>query len=304
MRTVVPPVIQISAPDARDFEITIDFTAGEGDPSRVFRAMSGLIDAMKSFDAHLAEAFDSSLDATLVLEEVSAGSVRAKLRNVIIGVPDEALKDGDWKKLMGHFLLRGKYILLKWLDETPKLEHRDDIRVLEGELLSAAEETNLKQLPAYAPPRAEVLLSDIQAIQRSMAVLEEQDTACYSYDDKTIEFNRDLSVSEEIVREVLTREILKQAGTRIVKVKKPDYLGQSMWGLQFDGRAIDAKISDSDWLDRFQSRQIDVRPGDSLKVTLYEEISYGYDGEVVHRHYEVEKVHETIRPSRQGGMAF
>lgn len=297
-------VHEVGSSEPRDFEITIDFVPGEGDPSRVFRAMSGLIESMKSFDAHMAEAFDSSLHASLVLEEVDAGSIRAKLRNVITGVPDEALRDGDWKKLLGHFLLRGKYILLKWLDEKPMLAHRDDIRVLEGELLRAAEETNLKLLPAYSPPRAEVLLADIHSIQESMSLLEVQDVASYSYDGKTVEFNRDLAISGEIVREVLTREVVKQSGTRVVKVKKPDYLGQSMWGLQYDGRAIDAKIYDTDWLGRFQSRHIDVRPGDSLKVSLYEEISYGYDGEVVHRHYEIEKVHETIRPSKQGGMPF
>lgn len=298
------PVDQLPIPDALDFEFTIDFVAGEGNPARVFQAMSGLINAMRAFDAHLAEAFDSSLDAELVLEEVSAGSLRARLRNIIVGIPDEAIKDVDWKKLLGHYLLRCKYVLLKWLDETPKLTDRSDIRVLEGDLLRAAEETNLRQLGAYAAPSAEVLLADIQAIQRSMEVLEDQDAAFYSYNDKVIAVNRRLLLSDMTVRDVLTRNVVKQSSTRVVKVKKPDYLGQSMWGLQLDGRAIDVKIGDSDWLVLFQSRQVDVSPGDSLLVTLYEEISYGYDGEVVHHQYEVEKVHETIRPPRQGGLTF
>lgn len=102
----------------------------------------------------------------------------------------------------------------------------------------------------------------------------------------------------------LTKEIVKSSGKRVVKVKKPDYLGKSMWGLQYDGRAIEAKIVDLDWLARFQSRQIDVRPGDSLRVILYEEISYGYDNEVVHRHYEIEKVDDVIRPPSQNKIAF
>jgi hypothetical protein len=194
--------------------------------------------------------------------------------------------------------------MLKWLEETPKISHRDDVRVLEGELLLAAEETDLKQLPAYAPPRTELLLSDVQAIRAGLDVLAEADTASYSYAGESIRFNRDLEISNEIIREVLTKEVVKTSGPRIIKVKKPDYLGQSMWGFQYDGRAIDAKVADSDWLAKFQARLVDVRPGDSLRVILYEEISYGYDGEVVHRYYEIEKVDGILHPPTQSAIDF
>lgn len=187
------------------FEITIDFKPGEGDPARVFKAMSGLIDALSNLDSHLAGAFDISLDASLILDEVEAGSIKGKFRDVIAGIPDEALKDGDWKKVLGHFLLRSKYALLKWLDETPKITSREDVRVLEGELLLAAQETDLKRIPAYAPPRAEVLLSDAHAIRESLDVLSESDTATYSYAGKSIRINRDLEISNEIVRDVLRK---------------------------------------------------------------------------------------------------
>lgn len=290
--------------DNNTFEITIAFKPGEGDAKRVFKAMSGLIDAMNALDSHLAAAFDVSLEASLVLDKVEAGSIKGVFRDVIAGIPDEAIKDAEWKKILGYYLLRAKYSLLKWLDETPKISHRDDVRTLEGELLRAAQETDLKRIPAYAPPRTELILSDVHAIKESLDVLTESDTATYSHGDQSIKFNRDLEISNEIIREVLTKEIVKSSGKRIVKVKKPDYLGQSMWGLQYDGRAIDAKIADSDWLAKFQTRQADVRPGDSLRVVLYEEISYGYEGEIVHRYYEIEKVDGIIRPPAQNTIAF
>ena len=77
-----------------------------------------------------------------------------------------------------------------------------------------------------------------------------------------------------------------------------------MWGFVYDGKSIDAKITHDEWLYEFQARKLPVNPGDSLKVTLYEEISYGYEGEIVHRHYEVEQVHEVIKPPTQSGMVF
>jgi hypothetical protein len=290
--------------DDNTFEITIDFTPGEGDPTRVFKAMSGLVDALTALDSHLATSFDVSLDASLVLDKVEAGSIKGIFRDVISGVPDEAIKDAEWKKILGHYLLRAKYALLKWLDETQKISHRDDVRVLEGELLLAAEETDLKRIPAYAPPRTELLLSDVHAIRESLDVLTESDTATYSHGGKSVKFNRELEISNEIIRDILTKEVVKSSAKRIVKVKKPDYLGQSMWGLHYDGRAIDAKIADSDWLAKFQARQVYVRPGDSLRVFLYEEISYGYEGEIVHRYYEIEKVDGIIHPPTQNTIAF
>jgi hypothetical protein len=175
---------------------------------------------------------------------------------------------------------------------------------LEGELLRIAEETDLKKLPAYRAPTAGEILTDIHAVQESLSVLGDRDVATYRYGENEVEFNQDLNISNEIVREVLTKEVVKSSAQRIVKVKKPDYLGQSMWSFQYDGRAIEAKISDADWLVKFQSRAIDVRPGDSLRVLLYEEISYGYEAEIVHRHYEVENVYEIILPPKQHRIDF
>ncbi len=287
-----------------EFEISIDFKRGDGDPSRVFRAMSGLIDAFQSIDTHLANSFDISLDASLVLEEVEAGSIKATFKDVIEGLPDEALKNSEWKIIFGHLLLHSKYTILEWLNNRTEITHREDVMVLENQLVKIAEETDLKLLPAYAAPSAEMLLSDIHSVQESLEYLLEEDSASYKYGDKKVNFNRDLNISNEIVREVLTKEIVKSSGKRIIKVKKPDYLGQSMWAFQYDGKSIEAKIVDSTWLAKFQGRAAEIKPGDSLSVMLYEEISYGYEGEVVHRHYEVENVYEIIKPPTQQNIGF
>lgn len=282
--------------ESNEFEITIDFARGEGDPARVFQTMSGLIEAFQSLDSHLLSTLDVSLQAQLVLDEVETGSLKARFRELIEGIPDQALEDGNLKKIIGHFLLRSKYAVLKWLEEKEQIEGRDEVRVLERELEAIAADTNINLLPAYSAPRPEALLSDVRSVQQSLGYLKKGDSATYSYSDAKVSFNRDLNISNEVVRDVLTKEILETSGERIIKVKKPDYLGQSMWAFQYEGRAIEARISDEDWLGGFQSRSIDVKPGDSIRVVLLERISYGYENEVVHHHYEVEKVYEVIRP--------
>jgi len=287
-----------------EFEIWIDFQRGKGDPARVFKAMSGLIESFESINSHLASTYDSSLNATLVLDEIESGSIKAKFRDFIEGLPDEALKEAEWKKIIGHFLLKSKYVLLEWLKDREEIVDREDVRVLEGELVKVAEETDLKLLPAYSAPQVEVILGDIHSVQESLAHLEIEDKAIFRYESNEIEFNQKLNISNEVVRDVLTKEVVSSSGEKIVKVKKPDYLGQSMWAFQYDGRSIEAKITDQGWLSEFQSRITDIKPGDSLRVILYEEISYGYEHEVVHRHYEIESVKEIIKPSSQSKMTF
>lgn len=72
--------------EENEFEIKIDFKPGEGDPARIFKAMSGLIDSFQSLDSHLASSFDVGLDASLVLDNISAGSIKAKFRDLIEGL--------------------------------------------------------------------------------------------------------------------------------------------------------------------------------------------------------------------------
>ena len=65
---------------------------------------------------------------------------------------------------------------------------------------------------------------------------------------------------------------------------------------------IEAKVNHGDWLMRFQANQEQVNPGDSLRVVLFEEISYGYDNEIVHTEYEVREVLAIIRGTHSQQM--
>jgi hypothetical protein len=58
--------------------------------------------------------------------------------------------------------------------------------------------------------------------------------------------------------QLVTRETLASAGERILKVKKPDYLGTSKWGFKYAGHMVEAKVADEAWLKRFQNNQENV----------------------------------------------
>jgi len=80
-------------------------------------------------------------------------------------------------------------------------------------------------------------------------------------------------------------------------VKKPDYLGNSMWEFRLDDHPIEAKILDEAWLERFRRGHVPLRPGDALDADVRSELFRGFEGNVVVTRYFVQRVHGIVRGS-------
>lgn len=283
-----------------EYELYLDYQRGEGDPSRVFHAMGGMIDVLSVLDKDLGAVISASCEPSIVLTDIESSSLRSKLRDVLKDLPDEALGDGNVRKIIGHFLVKAKYAIIRWCEENESVEDIEDIRSLEVQIDKLAREADVKQLPAYSPINRKALLHHINDMTNVMSALEEKDSLEYRSSFGRSRFNGNLAISPEVITNVLTSEIVIRRGSHILKVKKPDYLGNSKWSVRHQGHSVDAKIADTAWLSEFQSGQIALQPGDSIRADLKEEVAYGYQGEVVHTWYEVEKVHEVIPGPRRG----
>lgn len=257
--------------------------------------MAGLIESIQSIDSHLGACVGVGVRTSLVLEDIEATSLKAKLKSTIEAIPDEHLKSGDIKKLIGHYLLKGKHKILDWCSNRNEITTREEVKQLENDLQLLAESTNIKQIPAYSSINTANLLTDIAEIKNALNYLGADDQATLRSPEGISQYNPKLVVPDRIVQEIVTRETLASTSERIIKVKKPDYLSQSRWVFKYSGHMIEAKISDADWLLKFQSKEVHLQPGDSLKALLREEVSYGYDSEIVHTEYEVVKVMGVIR---------
>ncbi len=279
------------------FDIYIDYVKGDGDPSRVFHAMGELIDTFAQLDQALAGVILDAPQTELVLEDVTAASLKSRLRNVIGGIPDDALKDGEWKKILGHFLVQAKYIVCDWLKENPQITDLDQVQTLQERIQLAAEQIQARHLPIYRPIDNKNLLGVIAEIDRSISLLDQRDTVRYESPYGNIELPHIQHVHEDLIRQLLTKEIIISDDERIVKVKKPDFLGRSQWVLKYAGHSIYASIDHAEWLSAYQSGEIEVKPGDSLRVLMHEEVFYGHNMEVVHVTHSVRRVLEVIGPS-------
>jgi hypothetical protein len=110
------------------------------------------------------------------------------------------------------------------------------------------------------------------------------------------EFNLLLNWAPNELLSIATKETIKFENMQMnLIVKRPDYLGTSMWEFRHGKAPISAKIADVDWLQRFQARAVDVRPGDALKCKVAIERKYGHDNELIEESYTITKVEGVLQ---------
>lgn len=284
------------------FCVSIEYNVGTPDPGRVFRSMARLISAFSALDAALESSVGLKGAPTILLEDIQAGSLKAWLRNGLEAIDDEALADLSIKRAIGGFLVRGKRRLLEALKENPRLETREDVRRIQSVVATVAEESGVGRLPMYTPPSTDRLLRAASHVSEAVAELAPDDSAKYVTDEGSVEISRAFATTKEQIESVLTRESRSSTGEMILKVKKPDYLGTSMWEFRHGDHNWAARIEDVEWLQRFQSRQVDVRPGDSLRAIVRTDVRYGYQNEVVSEHRTLLQVLETLPLERDGQL--
>ena len=274
-----------------DFCIEIQYKKESENPSRVFRSMSELIDSFQRIDQHLVKAIDVNTETILLLEDIEAGSIKVWLRDLLKAIPDDAVYHLDWKPIVGQYLVRAKRFIVNFLENKTTITNIDEIRPLEDDIYKLAEETRVRWLPAYTRIQPRQLLESMRDISASLSHLTEEDNAKYIVpNEPEAKFNLTFNLAPESIEDLIAKETLSSESEMLLKVKKPDYLGESMWDFRHGTSTISASILDEEWLEKFQSRKVDVRPQDSIRVRV--EISHIYDqnGDLVVTHYNILKV--------------
>ncbi len=171
------------------------------------------------------------------------------------------------------------------------------LEAIQSGLLLEAEKTNVRGLPGYVPMSRTRLAAHIADVTASLEYLDEGDSATFeSREGKPIPFNRSLRINDVEMTEMLTTRTVINNNELILMVKKPDYLGSSMWEFHYDGRTIEAKIHDSAWLAKFHDDGAGLRPGGALRATVRVEVAYDDQNESLTPRYTVLEVLEVIPP--------
>lgn len=275
--------------------IEIDYPPASPDPARIFRSMAALVEAFQAFDLHVARSTVPSLEVQLLLERVSEGSIRGFFRLLLEQLDDDALRTLDWKPLVGQYLVKAKHALLRWLEKRDRILTRDELIELQEILAKLAPGGLVIGLLPPGTVPLETLLVDIQAISKGVRELRETDDAIVrSSIDKT-PINKSFRLDDVEIARLLIKDTILANDELVLPVKKPDYLGRSMWEFRLGDHNIEARISDDTWLERFQRGDIPLAPGDAIRAVVRTEISRDYEGDVVDIHRTVLEVRGVVR---------
>lgn len=278
-----------------EFIIKIDYEKGSEHPERVFSAMSNMIEAFHELDKCLALSFAVEVKPVLILQDIESGSIRTKIASILKEIDDDALKDIDWKKQIGKYLVKGKHKAIEFLEGKESITSIEPVKELEEQLLALAKESDIQVIPFYIAVPTQKLLETVAGLSRATNPLLDTDRVTLISEEGEVSINKKFYISSQVIEELLTKNIVSEQSETTLLVKKPDYLGYSMWDVQYGGKTVQAKILDIDWLRKFHNQEIDLRPGDSLKVLLHIEISYGDRNIIVGEHYSVLKVVDVIK---------
>jgi hypothetical protein len=279
-----------------DFAIVIEFQPDSPDPSRVFRSLTQLIGTFQRLDRELVRSIDVNIEPVMLLEDVEAGSIKSWLRSALSSVDDTALNAGEWKKIVGAYLVKAKYFIIDFLDGKTDIVTKEQIDTLQGQILEAVEKTGVKRIPAYTPPSKALLVQSIGDITNSLGALQNGDAAAFeTRDGDRVEFNLTVRIAPKTLEELMVEQSLINEEDMILKIKKPDFLGDSQWEFVHE-HAFEAKVTDFEWLAKFRNGEVQLLPGSAIRARVRLEIGYGFEREVVSKKYQVLKVYTEIPP--------
>ncbi len=142
------------------------------------------------------------------------------LRNILEAVDDDALKDMEWKKQVGKYLVRAKYLVLEFLDDDsdkrPSLEH------LKDGLQRLARETDVRHLPDYAPIQEAKLIASMDRLQDGKRELGPNDRLFIETEDKTYEVNLRSTWEPSDTITLTDAKETHSYGELILTIRRPD----------------------------------------------------------------------------------
>jgi len=199
-----------------------------------------------------------------------------------------------WKPAVGKYLVRAKHAYILWANREGPGRTLSD---LGREILNIARETDVLEMPIYSAPPVQDLVEAAKGIEAAKSpLIPGEDKISYISPDATdVDFDLTIRWAPEELISLATKETVKFENMPMtLVVRRPDYLGLTKWDFRHGKRQISARISDSEWLRAFQSRETDVRPGDALKCLATVEHSYGFDNELISENVTITKVVEVL----------
>lgn len=239
------------------------------------------------------------------LTDIEYSSIKTRVAQVVRGIPDDAIKDLEWRKLVGHFLLKAKYWLLEYLEKSPTIESKNDLESIatkinkELAIIGKGQDLLIDYTNLY------FFLNAMAGVQKLTDKMNKEDAFEYKSSFGNAVIRNGISVNKGKILTELGQQSIENVTTEILKAKKIELLNDKpMWHFLRGKKPISAIMLDINWLNDFHSRKVIIQSNDSLKVRMRTTLTYSNNYTETKTKYEIVEVLEVISPENNSFNLF
>lgn len=277
--------------------LKIDFEKNSKHPERIFKTMSRLIESIEDLQEKLSFSLSTSIKRDLLLKEIETGSLLTWLTpKTEYSNDDSEIKiDPDNDEKINKFLKGGIEKVIDFSSSRKKINSIEEVTVLQEEIHSLAEDADIKNLPAYSKISEKDLMEVLLKNNDASNHLSSNDDIFFIINGTYKKYNKNFSISKESIENILTKDIVEKNELLEIRIKKPDYIGNSMWEFVYREKIIEATLLHEEWLKDFRDRNITLKPGDSLQALVKITTLYNHNSEEIKTTYAILEVLKIIK---------
>ena len=277
-----------------EYTVKMQFAPGAKDPSRLFLSMGKMIDAFRRMDLMLAKTAGHELTFVQTLESFQSGSFISKIKESFEYVSQESLSDAPPPETV-NYIRESRRKLLTTLRDNPKIEDIEPITKVAKEIEDIAREKRVQESLIYRPIQPIEIADSLAGVVEPTRSLQDPERVTFQeVGQQDIAVPPESSVATHKIEEALIHRKISITRDIILKIKRPDYLGEAMWDFKHGKNTIQAKVLDAEWLEKFHNKEVLPGPGDSLEVSAVITEEYDKHGNLIRDRYEIAKVNSII----------
>lgn len=291
--------------NSQEFELNLLFN-GQKHPADAFSSISENFQTLYYYDKWVLSSISDLVDVEYSITNLQYSSIKSRIAQLITIIPDDAIAELDWKKMVGAILLKAKYRLLKYLGSNKNIDKRTDIDAITDGINKDIAEIKLSAVIIVNPLNSLYLVNIYEEMIRTINKLKDGEEIEYKSTYGIARVSNGINFDRAKIISDLGEETVINETTEILKVKKLDMLSdKARWDFKRDHQALDGvKISDVQWLKDYHERKFSLLPDDCLKVKLKTTYIHSPNPDFSRANYEILKVLEVIPPSKPDTLLF
>ena len=266
--------------------VRVDFEK-EGNPGEILSKSADVVGAAVNLTTEAGIVLGLTGNCKTILDSMENGSVIVNLKTNISDRYSNQMNAIEYfiKNYIGSIFT---------IFQSSELITMKSIEDAQRTISDAADRTQLNDLMAYRIPTKSRIANDVLMLQDSMERFSSSESCTLQIANEIIRYPNRQIATKDIIQDLLVDSVISTENRRILVIKRPDLLGNSMWEFKLDKRIIKVSIMDLEWIIKFHDEKRKVSYGMGLDVMLLTRSQLDATGEIIDVKYFIKKVYDII----------